>query len=72
MKKGKQFFTPVDHEYNRIYGKYPDYDYTEMWHKQGAEYANKTITERITKISKELRKKILTPEQKLRQECPFI
>lgn len=72
MKKGKLFFTPVDHEYRRIYGKYPDYDYIEMWHKHGAEYANKTINDRITKITQDMRKKHQTEEQKLLKECPFI
>ena len=72
MKKGKLFFTPIDHEYNRIYGKYPDYDYTDMYKKQGAEFANKTITERITKITQEMRKKRQNKEQELLKECPFI
>lgn len=75
MKKARAFFTPIDQQYNKVYGHYPDYDYIAIARKQGAETANKTIQERVNKIWADMKQTHAEQERKtqlqLQQECPF-
>lgn len=70
MKKAKLKFTIIDQKYNEKYGKYPDYDYIRMYHEKGADYANKTINERINSIWEEMQAEH-KKELAYLNDCPF-
>ena len=57
MNKARITFSPIEHEYNRRHGKYPDYDCTDMI-KSGVppDQAGKIINDRMEIIWKDMQK----------------
>lgn len=57
MKKARVSFSPIEKEYNRRYGKFPDYDTTDMIVSGVAsDQAGKIVNDRMSSIWKDMQK----------------
>lgn len=57
MKKARLSFSPIEKEYNRRYGKFPDYDTTDMIDSGvPPDQAGKTVNDRMDAIWKDMQK----------------
>ena len=71
MQKAKLIFSPLEQEYNRLYGRYPDYDYYELRSKYGSAVAGQVRQERIDKAWNSMKQQEHKRIEQLRAECPF-
>lgn len=75
-KKAALRFQPIDYEYQRMYGKMPDYDYTDRIKAgQPREEVKALVYGRMDKIwermKEEHEKEIAEEQEALEKECPF-
>lgn len=71
MQNAKLIFSPLEQEYNRLYGRYPDYDYYELRNKCGAEIAMRVRQKRIDKAWNNMKEQERKRKEQLLAECPF-
>lgn len=71
MKKAKIRLTPIDIEYQRLYGKYPDYDYESLVAQYGSDVGGVIRQERINHAWNNLKTQYKKMQDSLKAECPF-
>lgn len=54
-KKAKLYVDPIEQEYVEIYGRLPDYDYTDFYNQHGSIIAGKIIQGRIDGIWQDMK-----------------
>lgn len=72
MRKARIIFTPIEQEYNKLYGRYPDYDFYILMEQYGAEQAGLIRQQRIDKVWQIMQERHQKEQAKLLQECPFV
>lgn len=72
MRKARIIFTPIEIEYNKLYGRYPDYDFYVLMERYGVEQAGLIRQQRIDKVWQIMQERHKKEQEKLLQECPFV
>lgn len=57
-KKARLQFSDMEKAYQQKYGIMPDYHYTELYHKHGAETAGRTVQANMDRIWAEMKESI--------------
>ena len=75
MKKAKIKFTPLEHEYAKKYGLYPDRHFERLYAEQGAIIASQIVNTNMNNLYRELKAQH-EKEQNLQSveksdNCPF-
>lgn len=75
MKKAKIEFTPLEYEYAKKYGLYPDRHFERLYVEKGAIIASQTVNENMNNLYKELKaqheKEHNLQTVEMSDNCPF-